>query len=530
MKKFFKVIYCLFIFMFVLFIFGCQEQSEGKVLSNGKYEYVVTKNGIRLTKYIGEYRALITVPSIIDGVRVTSVGENCFVRDNNASHMKNLSNSVSEDDNELSDNSTFIIGDNITDIEDGSFDENSTFVTSRTSKLAGWKDDSMTGSAKDGEGNVYYDTKSEDTIVSQGIVYVRDTRLNGLYIARCLTQRKEVIIPSVVKGEKVIDVGREAFSHNDKIEKVTLPNTIGQIYRYAFYNCSNLKEVIFLSANLSKINVAAFHGCSLLDVVKLPQNCTYLASGAFEECGEISKLYIPYSMGKIMESAFSNTTVKEIIYGGTIEQWEKIVIAEDVLEIFKNANISYLTSQESVKLEYINEIYNLFDNTFVEFEGVITGFYGQYGLYVTDPTDNYSVLCYNHEGLEFTDLEYIGKTVKVKGTKVMYTGDIEVSQCEIEVLDLPKTTITPIELDWTDPNLNFDEYLYKYVIIKGMISNIDGRFIFLEGIKINLFYYTTWEDMPELIEGNYIETVGWIHAFNQTVEIMLDSRLIKVKE
>ena len=81
--------------------------------------------------------------------------------------MKSRKNtkSLDEVDNETSDISTYAIDDNVETIEDGAFDENSTFLTDNITKPEGWKESSMQGSGKEGTGNVYYDTQDQDTIV-----------------------------------------------------------------------------------------------------------------------------------------------------------------------------------------------------------------------------------------------------------------------------------------------------------------------------------------------------------------------------
>lgn len=529
MKKI-RNLYVLFMFITIIMLQGCTfEISElnGQINKNYEYEYVINNNQIKLTKFVGEYRTLIEIPEYINNILVTSISKDCFVKSTNTKMLK-LNSAI--EDNELSEFSTYVIGENIVEIEDGAFEENSTFITDNESKPDGWKDKNIIGSAKKGDGNTYYGTDKKDVIVQGGIVYVKDANLNGLYIARCLTQRKEVVIPSEVFGEKVIDVGMGAFSYNDKIEKVILPNTIGYIYSGAFLDCRNLKEVTCNSFNLSKIMSFSFKGCTSLDVVVIPKNCTWIASEAFSECGEISKLYIPFSMVRISDRAFNNTIVKEIIYGGTAEQWEKIIIAADVIETFNNTYISYLEEQKEEYLESLNEIADLDDNTYVIFEGVITGFHSNRALYVTDPADNYSILCYNDLGIPFTDLDYIGKTVRIEGTKIHFTGQIEVTHSQIEVLDENKTTITPITLDLTDENVNITDYLNKYIVVRGEVVSHQSKFTYLKDIDNVIFNDYFWNNGQVYEVGDTIEVLGWVHTFNQEIEIMIDNRLVKICE
>lgn len=533
----------LFTLILTCIVVGCAPTNQGNTSSeNGitnvnDYEYIVENNEVKLLKFTGEYRALIEIPEYINGLKVTSIGANCFKKDfsiNNDLHKKNNNDNKKDEedvDNEISDYSTYIINENITDIENGAFEEHSTFITPNESEPKGWKDENIEGNAKSGEGNVYFDTSKEDSIVSGGVVYVKDRYLNGIYVARCLTNRKEIKIPSEIKGMTVIDVGREAFSYNEKIEKVTLPNTIGYIQSFAFYNCLNLKEVIFTSFNLSKILNNSFDGCVSLDVVQLPENCTFISASAFANCGELSQLYIPFTMTNIARGSFENTTVKQIIYNGTKEQWGYINIAEDVMKIFNQAEIIFKGFQDNATLNRLNEILNIADNTFVEFQGVITGWYNSRGMFVTDPVDNFSILCYNDKGLPIVDTEYIGKTIKVSGSKIHYTGQIEVTNCQIEILDEPNTEIEPIKVDINDSNLNLEKYINYYISVEGILTYYRSKHLRLNDKDIVIYspYILDNSVSSTLNEGFYVTIKGWGTIFNQTKEIVCDIRLIEIK-
>jgi hypothetical protein len=249
----------------------------------------------------------------------------------------------------------------------------------------------------------------------------------------------------------------------------------------------------------------SFEGCTSLDVVHLPKRCTYLAPYSFADRGEISVMYIPFSVISIAENAFVNTTINKIVYGGTREQFEKINISADVLEMFNKAEIVYASSQEHAVLNRLNEINNYEDNTFVEFEGVITGFYNEKGVYVTDPVDGYSIWCFNSKGLPFYDAEYIGRKVKVSGNKIHYIGQLEISPSEIELIGEEKIDVKPIELDLCDPNIKIGDYVMlgpEVMIITG-----DHR-----TDVIGEYMYNVKDKLPENDAEVIIENDVWIGA------------------
>lgn len=501
---------------------------EQEEIEKSNYIYTIEDKGINLIKYNGEYTALIDIPEIIDGKKVVSIMKGCFVRDNKVARSVKRANSSDDVDNEKTDISTYVISSNIETIEDGAFEENSTFLTDSATKPNGWKESSMQGSGKEGTGNVYYDTLDKDTIVSKGIVYLKNKQRGGIIVARCLTQRKQVEIPSLVDGEKVVDIGNGAFSYNDKIEKVTLPSTIGEVFRNAFSYCSNLKEIVFESSNLSRLMTNSFEGCTSLQVVKLPENCTYLAPRAFGECGNIEKIYMPFSMVHIAENAFYNTTIGELNYSGTEEQFKKIKLGADVAELLSNTKIIYATEQKKVVLNHLDEINDYEDNTFVEFEGIITGYYNQKGVYVTDPETKFSIWCFNSNELPFYDVEYVGRKVKVKGDKIHYIGQLEVAHAEIELVGEEKFVVEPIEIDLADKNINYEEYLGYYVVVRGTVSEVLNKSIYLEGSDIYLYAFYHWPGSLTVYPGTTIEVTGWVHIYNQIYEVMYDSRLMQI--
>jgi SAM-dependent methyltransferase len=170
------------------------------------------------------------------------------------------------------------------------------------------------------------------------------------------------------------------------------------------------------------------------------------------------------------------------------------------------------------------------DNTFVEFEGVITGFYDPKGVYVTDPITGFSIWCFNSNRLPFNDVEYVGRKVKVSGDKIHYIGQLEVAHAEIELVGEEKVEVKPIELDLTDENLNISDYLGYYVVVRGKVVEKVGKCTYLENSDIYLFAFYPWFNSLYISVGDTVEVTGWVHVYNQVSEVLYDSRLIKIIE
>lgn len=72
-----------------------------------------------------------------------------------------------------------------------------------------------------------------------------------------------LIIPSLINGVPVKEIGENAFENNLKIVSVTIPDSVTIIGRCAFEGCSNLKSVT-IPLSVKEVNSESFKWCSNL--------------------------------------------------------------------------------------------------------------------------------------------------------------------------------------------------------------------------------------------------------------------------
>ena len=84
---------------------------------------------------------------------------------------------------------------------------------------------------------------------------------------------------------------------------VVVPNSITQIYEYAFFNNTSLLTVTILF-NITSIPDYAFAGCSGLTKVTIPNSVTSIGNCAFRDCTGLTSITIPDSVTKIGDAAF----------------------------------------------------------------------------------------------------------------------------------------------------------------------------------------------------------------------------------
>ncbi len=111
-----------------------------------------------------------------------------------------------------------------------------------------------------------------------------------------------VVIPSVVNGLPVTDIGLNAFASNN-VTSVTIPDSITNIGTQAFESCSNLTSVI-IGTNVETIGMGAFVFCGLLTNVTIPNSVMTIGVGAFDDCASITSVTIPNNVTSVGEGAF----------------------------------------------------------------------------------------------------------------------------------------------------------------------------------------------------------------------------------
>ena len=186
--------------------------------------------------------------------------------------------------------------------------------------------------------------------------------------------------------DSVQNIGNSAFSNCKKLTNVTIPQNITSIDDYvfgwsgleyieipdniisigymAFYNCENLKSIT-ISDNVENIGEQAFARCTLLEsIIVNENNINYssddsnvlydkekttllqfpianpiteytiangtqsILSDAFGGCENLQKISMPISITSIGEYAITCRNLTDIIYDGTVDQWNLITFAD----------------------------------------------------------------------------------------------------------------------------------------------------------------------------------------------------------
>ena len=100
-------------------------------------------------------------------------------------------------------------------------------------------------------------------------------------IIGCDRDLEEVIVPHMIEGKLVTEIGNSAFFLCSKLKSVILPEGITRIGDFAFYYQRNLTN-IEIPDGVQSIGEMAFAGCTNLTNIEIPESVTSIGKRAFE--------------------------------------------------------------------------------------------------------------------------------------------------------------------------------------------------------------------------------------------------------
>ncbi len=124
-------------------------------------------------------------------------------------------------------------------------------------------------------------------------------------------------LTEIVLPEGVTKIGEGAFAsvttgltvdRESKLEKVTLPQSLKEISKYAFFKCVNLTEVVY-SDSLETVGIGAFEYCDKLQLVKNASSSETVPAD-----GKVGKIVVGASVLKVEAGAFANMGNEVIVY------------------------------------------------------------------------------------------------------------------------------------------------------------------------------------------------------------------------
>lgn len=114
-------------------------------------------------------------------------------------------------------------------------------------------------------------------------------------------------VTSVKLPESINSIGTYAFNDCDRLTKIDIPASVKSIEAKAFYSCDILKEVT-LHEGLEAIGNEVFYNNYQLSIITLPSTLKTIGIRAFRACGSLKSIVIPNSVTTMGEDVFNNCT------------------------------------------------------------------------------------------------------------------------------------------------------------------------------------------------------------------------------
>lgn len=313
----------------------------------------------------------------------------------------------------------------------------------------------------------------------------------------------KLVIPDTYDGKPVTVIGRTAFSENDTLQEIVLPDSIEEIVYHAFSDCVKLEKINFPSS-LNEIGEKAFFNCKSLTEITIPKNVNTIRKECFSNCHNLKKVTVENEDIRIGKNAFTRCSALEEVSHYLIEKLDLDSQINVLTNIFykwdtlsndeQNKLITLVNNKEKLKYEFVTiDDGNLF---YIMLNKVIS-----LTLYELDKYLNY------HIQEENTNITAILLDYKNKKYNQEQINNYQKRKEQLEIgLVLP--TLEEFSNDWTWSKNNGEITIYNYK--GGAKSNVipasldDGTKI-TKITKLRELSYDGLETLTINAEISYIE-------------------------
>ena len=268
--------------------------------------YTTDEGTITITKYLGSGGA-VTIPSTINGLPVTNIGDKAFYIGVGWPPSYILT--------------SVTIPDSVTNIGDSAF-ANCWTLTNVTigngvTSIGGeafascWSLTNLTlgsGVTSIGSGAFYACTSLTSVTLPNSVISIGQWAFQACTGLTAITVDAGNSFYSSVGGA-LLNKSQTALIEcpEGKTGAYTIPDGVTTIGEYAFGQCTHLANVT-IPSSVTNIAFAAFGGCSSLTSVQIPTNVTSIADGSFANCLSLTNVTIPNSVTNIGVAAFDACT------------------------------------------------------------------------------------------------------------------------------------------------------------------------------------------------------------------------------
>jgi len=251
------------------------------------FSYLLSGTSVEITGYLGS-DSNITIPSLIEGRPVESIGENAFYGRETLTGVTipdcvtNIGASAFNGCIKLT---TVKLPDSITNIGNSAF-----YGCSLLSVV------SLPNSLTKISDYAFYNCGLVELTIPNSVTAI------GNYAFYSCDSMKKITIP-----DSVTEIGDYAFYYCYWLSSVIIPDSVTKLGASVFESCDNLTEIT-MPNSVTSVGNAAFRDCSYLTDVKLSENLAVISENMFADCTRLQSISIPISITAIGNQAFINCT------------------------------------------------------------------------------------------------------------------------------------------------------------------------------------------------------------------------------
>ncbi len=170
--------------------------------------------------------------------------------------------------------------------------------------------------------NINVDAGNKNYSSVDGVLFNKD-KTEIIYYPHGKTAKEYVIPDSVLK------IGNNAFEYDSTLESIVIPQGVTEIGDNAF-NGTPLKSIT-IPGSVTKIGDGVFHGFTFEEIV-IPEGVKIMGDFVFAYDHTLRRITLPESLESIGSRTFFSTSIEEIHFAGTEEQWKALGIRADTIE------------------------------------------------------------------------------------------------------------------------------------------------------------------------------------------------------
>ena len=249
---------------------GLAESQFIKSDKNDSYEFDVYEDYSVITAYIGEdFR--VSIPSRLGGKAVRGIGENAIGSSMLAIEVVDIPAGIVYIDPSAFSGSTTITNYTVSGSNDS------------------YKSEKGVLYSKDGKTLVQYPSGRLDESYSV---------IDGIETIGAYAFSNNENILKIKLPDSVTAIGEHSFEKCDKLYSINLPDGIKDISDYAFYECDALPMSAGLPKSLERIGNHAFDYCLSIQEITIPDSVNNIGDCAFYKCENLKKISLPASLTK----------------------------------------------------------------------------------------------------------------------------------------------------------------------------------------------------------------------------------------